>query len=240
MAASSLEQKLSTLEAKLKQDNQEARSCSPSSENSPRHHNVPLGPRHILTLLQHHHQMQRSMERMEIDLKLAEIMKQTWYLTIGGQRYQAEISHSENLDEIGRWTCGWVWNMHFKKTGHIITVKQMCRSGKREKNKRILMDLEVVLKSHDCPYIVLCYGTGITNTDVLIAMKIMGTCAEKLKKRIHGPTTERILGKMTFEIVETIFYLKEKHGVIHCSVKPSNILLDDRRQIKMCNFDISG
>ncbi|XP_069087835.1 dual specificity mitogen-activated protein kinase kinase 7 isoform X4 [Pleurodeles waltl] len=266
MAASSLEQKLSRLEAKLKQENREARrgrieleispqrsrptlqltlandnsSHSSSSENSPPHHNHPPRPRHILTLPPHHHQMQRSMESMEIDQKLAEIMKQTGYLTIGGQRYQAEISDLENLGEIGSGTCGQVWNMRFKKTGHIIAVKQMRRSGNREENKRILMDLDVVLKSHDCPYIVQCYGTFITNTDVFIAMELMGTCAEKLKKRIQGPIPERILGKMTVAIVKALFYLKEKHGVIHRDVKPSNILLDERGQIKLCDFGISG
>ncbi|NXA57242.1 MP2K7 kinase, partial [Nothocercus julius] len=114
------------------------------------------------------------------------------------------------------------------------------RSGNKEENKRILMDLDVVLKSHDCPYIVQCFGTFITNTDVFIAMELMGTCAEKLKKRIQGPIPERILGKMTVAIVKALFYLKEKHGVIHRDVKPSNILLDERGQIKLCDFGISG
>uniref|UniRef100_A0A8C8E7Y0 mitogen-activated protein kinase kinase n=1 Tax=Otus sunia TaxID=257818 RepID=A0A8C8E7Y0_9STRI len=130
--------------------------------------------------------------------------------------------------------------MRFRKTGHVIAVKQMRRSGNREENKRILMDLDVVLKSHDCPYIVQCFGTFITNTDVFIAMELMGTCAEKLKKRIQGPIPERILGKMTVAIVKALFYLKEKHGVIHRDVKPSNILLDERGQVKLCDFGISG
>ncbi|XP_009465920.1 PREDICTED: dual specificity mitogen-activated protein kinase kinase 7, partial [Nipponia nippon] len=77
-------------------------------------------------------------------------------------------------------------------------------------------------------------------TDVFIAMELMGTCAEKLKKRIQGPIPERILGKMTVAIVKALFYLKEKHGVIHRDVKPSNILLDERGQVKLCDFGISG
>ncbi|XP_060710846.1 dual specificity mitogen-activated protein kinase kinase 7 isoform X1 [Hemiscyllium ocellatum] len=287
MAASSLEQKLSRLEAKLKQENREARrridlsldmsspssprrprpiivitlspapapsqraalqlplandagSRSSSSETSPQHHPAPSRPRHMLSLPQPQYLLQKSMESIEIEQKLQEIMKQTGYLTIGGQRYQAEISDLENLGEIGSGTCGQVWKMRFKKSGHIIAVKQMRRSGNKEENKRILMDLDVVLKSHDCPYIVQCYGTFITNTDVFIAMELMGTCAEKLKKRIQGPIPERILGKMTVAIVKALFYLKEKHGVIHRDVKPSNILLDERGQIKLCDFGISG
>lgn len=42
-------------------------------------------------------------------------------------------------------------------------MQQMRRSGNKDENKRILMDLDVVLKSHDCPYIVQCFGTFITN-----------------------------------------------------------------------------
>ncbi|KAM6216736.1 dual specificity mitogen-activated protein kinase kinase 7 [Rhynchocyon petersi] len=266
MAASSLEQKLSRLEAKLKQENREARrridlnldispqrprptlqlplandggSRSPSSESSPQHPTPPVRPRHMLGLPSPFC-MPRSMESLEIDQKLQEIMKQTGYLTIGGQRYQAEINDLENLGEMGSGTCGQVWKMRFRKTGHIIAVKQMRRSGNKEENKRILMDLDVVLKSHDCPYIVQCFGTFITNTDVFIAMELMGTCAEKLKKRMQGPIPERILGKMTVAIVKALFYLKEKHGVIHRDVKPSNILLDERGQIKLCDFGISG
>nr|XP_032637325.1 dual specificity mitogen-activated protein kinase kinase 7 isoform X7 [Chelonoidis abingdonii] len=222
-------------------------SRSSSSENSPQHQtHQPRRP--LLGLPQPSFPIPRSMESIEIDQKLQEIMKQTGYLTIGGQRYQAEINDLENLGEIGSGTCGQVWKMRFKKTGHVIAVKQMRRSGNKEENKRILMDLDVVLKSHDCPYIVQCFGTFITNTDVFIAMELMGTCAEKLKKRIQGPIPERILGKMTvahgvavsFQIVKALYYLKEKHGVIHRDVKPSNILLDERGQIKLCDFGISG
>ncbi|XP_078713988.1 dual specificity mitogen-activated protein kinase kinase 7 isoform X2 [Lampetra fluviatilis] len=139
----------------------------------------------------------RSLESVEIDQKLQEIMNQTGFLTLDGKRYRADISELETLGEMGSGTCGQVWKMRYKPTSHILAVKQMRRSGNKDENKRILMDLDVVLKSHDCPYIVQCHGSFITNTDVFIAMELMGTCAEKLKKRIQGPIPENILGKMT-------------------------------------------
>lgn len=45
---------------------------------------------------------------------------------------------------------------------------------------------------------------------------------------------------LSSKIVKALYYLKEKHGVIHRDVKPSNILLDERGQIKLCDFGISG
>lgn len=44
--------------------------------------------------------------------------------------------------------------------------QQMRRTGNKDENKRILMDLDVVLKSHDCPYIIQCYGAIVTNVGV--------------------------------------------------------------------------
>ena len=40
--------------------------------------------------------------------------------------------------------------------------------------------------------------------------------------------------------MKALHYLKESHGVIHRDVKPSNILLDERGNVKLCDFGISG
>ena len=42
----------------------------------------------------------------------------------------------------------------------------MRRSGNKEENKRIIMDLDVVIKCHDCPFIVQCLGTFITSVSI--------------------------------------------------------------------------
>lgn len=42
------------------------------------------------------------------------------------------------------------------------------------------------------------------------------------------------------QTVKALHYLKETHGVIHRDVKPSNILLDERGNVKLCDFGISG
>lgn len=84
----------------------------------------------------------------------------------------------------------------------------MRRSGNSEENKRIIMDIDVVLKSHDCPYIVQCLGCFITEADVWICMELMATCFDKLLKRLKMAIPENVLGKVTFAVsISKLFIL---------------------------------
>lgn len=176
----------------------------------------------------------------EIERRYKEIMSQTGILTLDGKKYPTEISELEHLGELGHGTCGHVVKMRHKRTNHLMAVKQMRRSGNKEENKRIIMDLDVVIKCHDYPFIVQCIGTFITDSEVWICMELMSTCLDKLLKKTKRPIPEAILGKMAVAIVRALNYLKEEHGVIHRDVKPSNILLDERGTVKLCDFGISG
>ncbi|CDW58156.1 dual specificity mitogen activated protein [Trichuris trichiura] len=176
----------------------------------------------------------------EDDHRLEEIMKLTGILRIGNETFRARPSDLDMLGELGHGTCGHVVKMRFRPTGDIIAVKQMCRSGNKEENKRIIMDLDVVLRSHECPFIVRCLGCFITDSEVWICMELMTTCLDKLIKRLKRGIPEAILGKMTVSVVKALHYLKEEHGIIHRDVKPSNMLLDWKGTIKLCDFGISG
>ncbi|RZB40306.1 dual specificity mitogen-activated protein kinase kinase 7 [Asbolus verrucosus] len=182
----------------------------------------------------------RSNDDLETDRKLKEIMKISGNLTINNVLYKTDIKDMERLEELGNGTCGHVIKMRHKPSNEIIAVKQMRRSGNSEENKRIIMDIEVVLKSHDCKYIVQCLGCFINDSEVWICMELMTTCFDKLLKRLGKPIPEEILGKVTVATVEALSYLKDKHGVIHRDVKPSNILLDTKGYVKLCDFGISG
>ncbi|XP_038046871.1 dual specificity mitogen-activated protein kinase kinase 7-like isoform X2 [Patiria miniata] len=181
-----------------------------------------------------------SIDSREIERKLQEIMRQTGKLTVDGRRVPFNIDSLEAIDELGFGSCGHVIRMRHKDTKTIVAVKQMRRSGNKEENKRILMDLEVVLKSHNCPFIVQCLGALVNPSEVWICMEQMATCLEKLLKKLREPIPEQIIGKMVFAIVSALDYLKEVHGVMHRDVKPSNMLLDEKGVVKLCDFGISG
>merc|ERR1739844_673126 len=41
-------------------------------------------------------------------------------------------------------------------------------------------------------------------------------------------------------VLRGLCYLRDKHSIIHRDVKPSNILLNTRGEIKLCDFGVSG
>lgn len=138
--------------------------------------------------------------KSETETKLREISAGKGTLTIDGHRYQTDVTELQDLGTLGNGTSGHVVRMHHPASGRTIAVKQMRRTGNIEENKRIIMDIDVVLKSHDCPYIVQCLGYFITECDVWICMELMKTCFDKLLKRVTQPIPESIMGKVTVAV----------------------------------------
>lgn len=65
------------------------------------------------------------------------------------------------------------------------------------------MDIDVVIKSSDCKYIVQCLGIFLTDTEVWICMELMSTCFDKLLKRLQHPIPEFVLGHVTCAVSVT-------------------------------------
>ncbi|XP_014669569.1 PREDICTED: dual specificity mitogen-activated protein kinase kinase 4-like [Priapulus caudatus] len=145
--------------------------------------------------------------------------------------------------EIGRGAYGTVNKMVHKKSGVMMAVKRIRSTVDEKEQKQLLMDLEVVMRSNDCPYIVQFFGALFKEGDCWICMELMDLSLDKFYKFVFDQNQtipEDILGRITDATVKALNYLKEKLQIIHRDVKPSNILLDMRGSIKLCDFGISG
>lgn len=158
--------------------------------------------------------------------------------------YDFTAEDLQDMGEIGRGNFGSVNKMLHIKTNTVMAVKRIRSTVDEKEQKQLLMDLDVVMRSNKCQFIVLFYGALFTEGDCWICMELMDISLDKFYRfthqRLNEKIPESILGKMAFATVQALNYLKEKLEIIHRDVKPSNILMDRRGNIKLCDFGISG
>ncbi|XP_016424850.1 dual specificity mitogen-activated protein kinase kinase 6 isoform X2 [Sinocyclocheilus rhinocerous] len=162
---------------------------------------------------------------------------------IGDKNFVVKADDLEQIGELGRGAYGVVDKMRHVPSGVIMAVKRIRATVNTQEQKRLLMDLDISMRTVDCFYTVTFYGALFREGDVWICMELMDTSLDKFYKQVHekGMTIpEDILGKITVSIVKALEHLHSNLSVIHRDVKPSNVLINMQGQVKMCDFGISG
>lgn len=90
------------------------------------------------------------------------------------------------------------------------------------------------------PHIVGFYGAFYSDGEINVCMEYMDGGSLDLVLKRAGRIPEKILGKVTIAVLKGLNYLREKHQIMHRDVKPSNMLVNSRGEIKICDFGVSG
>lgn len=90
--------------------------------------------------------------------KISQSIHSTGKLKVGGNAYDFTSEDLQDLGEIGRGGFGTVNKMIHRKSGTVIAVKRIRSTVDETDQKQLLMDLDVVMKSNECVYIVQFYG----------------------------------------------------------------------------------
>ncbi|KAF1923224.1 polymyxin B resistance protein kinase [Didymella exigua CBS 183.55] len=122
-------------------------------------------------------------------------------------------------------------------TGIIMAMKEVRLELDDSKFAAIIMELDVL---HRCvsSYIVDFYGAFFQEGAVYICMEFMD--GGSIDKLYGDGVPENVLRKITLATTMGLKSLKDEHNIIHRDVKPTNILMNTRGQIKICDFGVSG
>ncbi|KAF4532841.1 hypothetical protein B566_EDAN014798 [Ephemera danica] len=145
----------------------------------------------------------------------------------------------EKLGELGAGNGGVVMKVRHKPSGLIMARKLIHLEVKPAIKKQIIRELKVL---HECnsPHIVGFYGAFYSDGEISICMEYMDGGSLDLILKKAGRIPESILGKITLAVLKGLSYLRDKHAIMHRDVKPSNILVNGRGEIKICDFGVSG
>lgn len=119
-------------------------------------------------------------------------------ITIDDQTFDVEADDLEKIGDLGRGSYGVVEKMCHRPSGTIMAVKRIAATVNTQEQKRLLMDLDISMRTSDCPYTVQFYGALFREGDVWICMEVMDTSLDKFYAKVykHGRNIpEDMLGK---------------------------------------------
>uniref|UniRef100_A0A8C4JU32 Dual specificity mitogen-activated protein kinase kinase 2 n=1 Tax=Dromaius novaehollandiae TaxID=8790 RepID=A0A8C4JU32_DRONO len=181
--------------------------------------------------------LQKKLEELELDEQQKKRLEA--FLTQKAKVGELKDDDFERISELGAGNGGVVTKVQHKPSGLIMARKLIHLEIKPAIRNQIIRELQVL---HECnsPYIVGFYGAFYSDGEISICMEHMdgGSLDQVLKEAKRIP--EEILGKVSIAVLRGLAYLREKHQIMHRDVKPSNILVNSRGEIKLCDFGVSG
>ncbi|EPS41301.1 hypothetical protein H072_4837 [Dactylellina haptotyla CBS 200.50] len=182
-----------------------------------------------------------------------------------GSTFRISLDELESLDELGKGNYGTVYKVIHRKpalripgagvaaalgkipgddqqkdeklTGVVMAMKEIRLELDEAKFAAIIMELDIL---HRCvsPYIIDFYGAFFQEGAVYICIEWMD--GGSMDKLYGDGVPEHVLKKITWATVMGLKYLKEEHNIIHRDVKPTNILVNTKGDVKLCDFGVSG
>ncbi|CAL1357516.1 unnamed protein product [Linum trigynum] len=152
---------------------------------------------------------------------------------------QMSLADIDTIKVIGKGNGGIVQLVQHKWTGQFFALKVIQMNIEESARKAIAKELKIN-QSAQCPHVVMCYQSFYDNGAVSIILEYMdgGSLADFLRKVRTIP--EPYLAAITNQVLKGLLYLHHEKHVIHRDMKPSNLLINHRGEVKITDFGVSA
>ncbi|KAI0745525.1 kinase-like domain-containing protein [Earliella scabrosa] len=154
-----------------------------------------------------------------------------------GSSFAINMDQLQLDEELGKGNYGTVKKVLHKPTKVAMAMKEIRLELDDAKLSGILMELDILHRAV-APEIVEFYGAFFIESCVYYCMEYMD--AGSLDKLQGDGVPEHVLARITGSMVRGLKFLKDELQIIHRDVKPTNVLMNRRGQVKLCDFGVSG
>ncbi|GAA5959654.1 hypothetical protein JCM21900_002148 [Sporobolomyces salmonicolor] len=154
-----------------------------------------------------------------------------------GASFKIKMDDFELFEELGKGNYGTVQKVLHRPTGVTMALKEIRLELDDSKLKTIITELDILHRATS-PYIIDFYGAFFIESCVYYCMEYMDAGSLEFVAGIDVP--EDVLARVTRSMVEGLKFLKDELKIMHRDVKPTNVLLNRKGFVKLCDFGVSG
>ncbi|KZS93943.1 kinase-like protein [Sistotremastrum niveocremeum HHB9708] len=154
-----------------------------------------------------------------------------------GSSFKINMSQLDLDEELGRGNYGTVKKVLHKPTNVAMAMKEIRLELDDSKLNAILMELDILHRAV-APEIVEFYGAFFIESCVYYCMEYMD--AGSLDKLQGAGVPEDVLARIASRMVTGLKFLKDDLQIMHRDVKPTNVLVNKKGEVKLCDFGVSG
>ncbi|KAF5380626.1 hypothetical protein D9615_004549 [Tricholomella constricta] len=154
-----------------------------------------------------------------------------------GASFNINMEQLQLNEELGKGNYGTVKKVLHKPTNVAMAMKEIRLELDDAKLNAIIMELDILHRAV-APEIVEFYGAFFIESCVYYCMEYMD--AGSLDKLQGAGVPEDVLGRIAGSMVRGLKFLKDDLQIIHRDVKPTNVLVNKKGEIKLCDFGVSG
>eukprot|EP01135_Chromosphaera_perkinsii_P004975 Nk52_evm19s307 gene=Nk52_evmTU19s307 len=152
---------------------------------------------------------------------------------------EVKLQDLKILEVIGRGSGGVVQRALHIPTDCIFAVKVIPLDVTDKVRKQILFELRTLYEAQS-PHIVRFHGAFFNEGSISMVLEFMdgGSLTELLARR--GAIPEPVIASIAQQVLHGLVYLHKHRHLIHRDIKPQNLLLNTKGEIKISDFGVSG